>query len=269
VVGVSGPGDQVEEYLDLLYTRLRTSPRQARRVLAEAEDHLREATADAVAAGMSEREAQEAAISSFGSVRAVVRAHDARLRRFPALAVAADLVMSAGMLAGVGLLAVGVSGLVAQVMNAAFGPRYVGAVPSGATFPAAACRSWLADIPAVHSCAQAAMLETSGDAVRLRLLAGIAGLVVLAGYYLAGRRLRAAVLPDGFVAAVAVSLFGVTGLGLALLAVNQGVVGVSSGPGFFLSGAIVSLATAAVFVPSLRRALVQHARGSAAQHVHG
>jgi hypothetical protein len=74
------PGDPIEDYLDQLYAGLRTTPRQARRIIAEAEDHLREAAAAGTEAGLSEQEAQEAAISSFGSVRAVVRAH-ARRRR--------------------------------------------------------------------------------------------------------------------------------------------------------------------------------------------
>lgn len=257
---MSAPGDPVEEYLDLLYARLRTSPSQARRVLAEAEDHLREAVTAGLAAGMTEREAQEAAISSFGSVRAVVRAHDTR-RRVPALAVAADLVMSAWLLAWVGLVAIGASGLAAKVMNATLGPRFVGAAPGGTTFPGAACRYWLANIPSAHGCAQAAMLETSADAVTLRLLGGLAGIVLLLGYYLVRRRWPGAVLPDGFVPTVAVSLFGLAGLGLAWLAANHGVVGVAAGPGFYLSGAITSLAAAAAFVPSLRRTLLRHARG--------
>ena len=46
--------------------------------MAEAEDHLRETAAAGVAAGMTEIEAQEAAISAFGSVRAVVRAHQTK-----------------------------------------------------------------------------------------------------------------------------------------------------------------------------------------------
>jgi hypothetical protein len=37
--------------------------------------------------------------------------------------------------------------------------------------------------------------------------------------------------------------------------------GVSAGPGFCLSGAIVSLAVAAVYVPALRGTLLRHARG--------
>jgi hypothetical protein len=111
-----------------------------------------------------------------------------------------------------------------------------------------------------HNCAQAAILETSGDAVRLRLLAGIAGLVLLAACHLARRRWPDALLPDGFVPTVAVSVSGLAGLGLAWLATNQGVVGVSSGPGFYLSGAIVSLGVAAVYVPAVRRTLLRHAR---------
>jgi hypothetical protein len=42
---------------------------------------------------------------------------------------------------------------------------------------------------------------------------------------------------------------------------TQAIVGPSSGPGFYLSGAIVALAAAAGFVPQLRRTLLRHARG--------
>ena len=259
---MSAPGDPIEEYLDLLYVRLRITPRRARRVLAEAEDHLREAAAQGMAAGLTEREAQEAAISSFGSVRAVVRAHDVRLQRFPAVAVVRDLVLAAWMLGTFGLLAVGASGLVAAGMNLLFGPRFVGGtVPSGAKLAASACQGWLADNPGVHSCAQAAMLETSVDAVSLRLAAGALGLLLLAGYRLVRRDGSPGVLPEAFVPTVAVSLFGAAALGLVWLATTGAVVGASSGPGFYLSGAIVALAAAAVFVPQLRRALLRQARG--------
>jgi len=72
VVGVSA--DLLARYLDELRAKLRTP--DADLVLAEAEDHLRESVAAGLAIGMTEREAQEAAISAFGSVRAVVRAHN-------------------------------------------------------------------------------------------------------------------------------------------------------------------------------------------------
>ncbi len=76
---MSAPG-VVEDYLDQLYARLRCPPRAARRILAEAEDHLRESVDGGLAAGLTQAEAEEQAISSFGSVRAVVRAHRPRRR---------------------------------------------------------------------------------------------------------------------------------------------------------------------------------------------
>ena len=65
-----------------------------------------------MAVGMSEREAQEAAISSFGPVRAVTRAHLARLTRRPAV-----LAMVAWKLVSLLLLAVGVSGMAAIMLT--------------------------------------------------------------------------------------------------------------------------------------------------------
>ena len=65
---MTGP---VEEYLRQLRAGLRTRPEETSRILAEAEDHLRESVAAGRAAGLTETEAAEAAISSFGTVRAV------------------------------------------------------------------------------------------------------------------------------------------------------------------------------------------------------
>ncbi len=163
---MSAPGgDLVEQYLDQLYVALRARPREARRVLAEAEDHLRESVTEGLAAGLSEQEAQEHAVSSFGSVRAVVRAHDARLRRLPTLAVLRDVFMAAWRLGAIGLVAVGVSGLVAWVMNVAFGRGFVGGSPGAIRYSAADCHHWLSIWTHAHSCAQAAVLENSSDAV--------------------------------------------------------------------------------------------------------
>jgi hypothetical protein len=73
VVGVNE--DLIERYLAELRGRLRTSPEAVAEILAEAVDHLRESEAAGLAIGMTNQEAQEAAISAFGSVRAVARAH--------------------------------------------------------------------------------------------------------------------------------------------------------------------------------------------------
>ena len=262
--GTSPAVRDIDEYLDLLFTRLRTTPREARRILAEAEDHLREAVADGLAAGMTEREAHQAAISSFGSVRAVARAHNAR-HRFPEVAVFRALALSACKLASAGLFAVAASGVVAAVMNAVLGPQFVGRASAGARFPAAACRYWQQIWPDAHGCAQAALLETSSDAVSLRLAAGLGGLVLLAGYLLARRKWRDDPLPDGFVPTVAVTLFGAAGAGLTWLAVaatrpHPGLA-VNAGPGFYASGAIVSVAMAVAYLWPLRRTLLRTARG--------
>jgi len=104
---MTGPADQ---YLSQLRASLRTRPAETSRILAEAEDHLRESVAAGLRAGMTEVEAQEAAVSAFGSVRAVVRAHQTRRAR--AIAVLGGCAMTSWKLAGLSLLAFGVSGLV-------------------------------------------------------------------------------------------------------------------------------------------------------------
>ena len=105
--------DQIAEYLDQLRSRLLTSRRRVQLILDEAEDHLREAAAAGMAAGLTEAEAQRTAIASFGSVRAVVRAH-AATRPWRAAAHLADVVLAARKQASVYLLAVFAAGLLGQ-----------------------------------------------------------------------------------------------------------------------------------------------------------
>jgi hypothetical protein len=77
--GMSEAGsDLIAGYLDQMRAGLRVPAAEAELILAEAEDHLCETAAAGRKAGLTEREAQEAAISSFGPVRAVVRAHHPR-----------------------------------------------------------------------------------------------------------------------------------------------------------------------------------------------
>jgi HAAS domain-containing protein len=97
--------DLIARYLEELYAGLRVPAAEAELIAAEAEDHLRETTAAGLAVGMTEREAQEAAISSFGPVPAVVRAHR---RRAVTVAAAA---MAAWKLAALLATTVGVGGL--------------------------------------------------------------------------------------------------------------------------------------------------------------
>ena len=79
--------EPIRQYLDQLRLSLRIP--EVGRILVEAEDHLRAATDVGVAAGLTEIEAQRAAIARFGPVSAIVYAHQTRHGR--AAAMLADL----------------------------------------------------------------------------------------------------------------------------------------------------------------------------------
>lgn len=83
--------DLIRQYLDQLRLSLRIP--EVGRILVEAEDHLRAATAAKMAEGLTERRAQEAAIAGFGPVHAIVYAHQTRHGK--AAAMLADLAISA------------------------------------------------------------------------------------------------------------------------------------------------------------------------------
>jgi len=104
--GVSGVApDLIAGYLEELYAGLRVPAAEAELIAAEAEDHLRETAAAGIAIGMTELEAQQAAISSFGPIRAVVRAHRRRT------VTAGGAAMAAWKLAALLATTVGVGGL--------------------------------------------------------------------------------------------------------------------------------------------------------------
>jgi len=237
-------------------------------VVTEAEDHLRETEACGLAAGMTGHEAQLAAISAFGSVTAVVRAHASRLAGFtrgrtPA-AILGDLILAAWKLAGIGLTAVGISGLVVLLMNVALGRAFTGQAPAGVSFSKAACGYWMSLWPGARTCASAHMLEASSDAVVLRAGAGVIGAAVLIAYgiarYAQRRRGRGpAVVLGGYFPLFATAVFGTGALGLALAQVTG--VTVTQGPGTYLSGAIVAAAAAAWYGGRARPAIRHLMRG--------
>jgi hypothetical protein len=97
--------DLIAGYLEELYAGLRVPAAEAELIAAEAEDHLRETAAAGMAIGMTELEAQQAAISSFGPIRAVARAHRRRT------VTAGGVAMAAWKLAALLATTVGVGGL--------------------------------------------------------------------------------------------------------------------------------------------------------------
>jgi len=106
VVGMSGAGtDLIAGYLAELRAGLWVPADEAELIVAEAEDHLRETAAVGMEIGMTELEAHQAAISSFGPVRAVIRAHRRRT------ITAGDAVMAVWKLTGLLATVVGAGGL--------------------------------------------------------------------------------------------------------------------------------------------------------------
>jgi hypothetical protein len=99
--------DLIQRYLDQLRLSLRIP--EVGRILVEAEDHLRAATAAGMAEGPTEHEAQQAAIAGFGPVREIVYAHQTRHGRVAA--VLADLAIALWRIAVFYLLAAFLLGL--------------------------------------------------------------------------------------------------------------------------------------------------------------
>jgi hypothetical protein len=118
---LEGNRDLIAAYLDKLRAGLRMPPEQAEAIVAEAEDHLCETAAAGLAVGMTELEAQQAAISCFGPVRAVVRAHHHRG------AMAGEAAMAAWNLVAVLAATIGAGGLVNVGIKVLFWPPPAGA----------------------------------------------------------------------------------------------------------------------------------------------
>ncbi len=232
--------EPIEEYLDGLYAQLRTDPRSARRLLDEAADHLHGAAADFEEQGMTRLDAEREAVLRFGESAPIARA-DSRVT-FPALLF--DTGKAVTLLGGIGLVAIGLSGLLAGAMWALFGRQFVGG---------GLARSVFGGPPA-------SVAEDAGDAVSLRVLAGLVGLIVLAGLW-AIRHARPQamalrVLPAAYVDLVALVAFASAAILLIAASIDQIVQQAGHGTGFFLSGAVVSLAGALVYgVRSVRSVL--------------
>lgn len=225
----------IEDYLDALLRRTRSDARTARRLLDEAADHLYATAAELEATGLDRAAAEREAVRRFGATDEVLRG----TWRRSFIALVFETLRAAILLGGCGLVAIGVSGALVAVLNAIFGPAFVG----GAT---------------VFGTGGSTIAESAHDAVALRGLAGIVGVVVLVGYA-ALRRWSAPprVLPAGLVDALGAAAFAAAAALLTAASVDQAVQGHgSSGVGFFFSGAVVSLAAAVLFCARATRALL-------------
>jgi len=256
--GGPATGGAIDGYLDRLADLLVLRGRSVRRILCESEDHLREAAADAAAAGVDPVRAEQLAIERFGSPSTVARRFAAGENRVPAGLLASAL-LSLALVAGIGLVAVGASGGVAAAMGGIAGKSYVAGDAPGVTYTPARCAEYQALRPEARSCADAAVAHHFDEVVGYRLDAGVLGVLVLAGWYMARRRrLRAdgtVGLPWSYTSIAGAVLFGVAAAGLGGLGAMGSLSGGGSGAGELLSAGLVSVAVAAAFAVAVVRSL--------------
>ena len=256
--------DLIDAYLDRLLRELRGAPGEVRRFLSEAEEHLRDATATGVAEGLPEEDAQRRAIERFGSPRLVARRFSGSAAPLPRGAVLAALARALAGLGAVGLIAIGVSGLIAEVFGRLFGYTFVAGDTPGVTYTPQRCAEYLEYFPKLRSCSEAATLHHFGEIVEYRVAAGVLGLLLLGFYLFLRRRDRDAqlALPNGFSATIGTALFGLAAGVLLLESLNSVVIGARTGiesapgAGGALSAALVALAVAAAYARSFHRSVL-------------
>lgn len=248
----------IDRYLDDLQTRLWLPPGDVRRIVAEAEDHLREAATRHEADGLTADEAQRAAIEAFGTSREVAARFAVEMGRSAPPALLLELFIAAAFLGSVGLVAIGASGLVAEAMGRLLGAAFVAPEGIGVTYTAERCADFLRLAPAAVDCATAAIEHHYGEVVESRVLAGILGLIGLGVALLMrrGYRARAAVgtLPRGLEQGIGMAAFG----GATALALGLGLMETAfhvPGAGSLLSAGIVSLVAFAWYVRAFARML--------------
>ncbi len=251
----------IEDYLDeLLAACLPGRVRETRHLLAETEAHLRDSATDAEARGLDPHAAEADAVARFGPAAALAAAE--RAVQTTSLRDLARQCTSSGLLmAAIGGIAVGVSGLFALVMDLVAGGRFLVDPPAGSALSASNCARWLAGAQHGTTCVQAGLSDWASDTILVRLAAGFAGVIALLSYFVArrwwSRRGTRPGLPPVVVETAAVLAFGAAGVWLAGLGIDRVVIASGHGSGQWLSAAPVALAIAIVFgvklVGDLRR----------------
>ena len=225
----------IEDLLDELLRRSRTDARSTRRLLDEASDHVHATAAELQAGGMCRVDAEVEAVRRFGPVKPIARA----MRHRSLAALVSETLRAAIYLAGWGLVAVGISGLVGLVMNVWAGPSFVGA-------------------GTVLRGPGASVAEVADDAVVLRVIAGLVGMFVLLGCLVWRRHAgTTAMLPAGLVDALGAAAFAAGTVGLAIACADQAAQTGTQGLGFPLSGALVAFPATIYFCAHAARALLR------------
>lgn len=241
------PSEPIEAYLDGLQQRLTGSPREVRRMVAEAESHLYDALDAGLARGLDQAAAEQAALARFGSLADVGAAHAAE-RRPSWRELASGAAQQCAPLVAVGLLAIGVSGLVARLMVTVWSSTTVFADPPGTRYTASDCHYWLSIHSHAPTCNAAYIAESMADSLQARYAAGVLGVALVVALLLWRRRRPARpVLPAMVLPFVGLVAFGLVGLGLLALGLDDVRIADGHGAGQWLSGAVVALPVAAYY----------------------
>ncbi|RYP85831.1 hypothetical protein EKO23_10975 [Nocardioides guangzhouensis] len=191
------------------------------------EAHLLDSAAALEVTGLERTAAERAAVAAFGAPEVVADT--------PAVLDLRSLLRPAVLFAAVGLVAIGVSGLVSEVMGRVWGAGFVAGDLPGATYTPARCAELEEYFPG-HGCLSAAARHHWGEVVEYRVAAGVLGLVLLVVWRFLPQRGR---LPSGYVAVAGVVVFGLGAAALAVETLDTGTGG-WGGVGQWLSAAVVA-----------------------------
>jgi hypothetical protein len=186
----------------------------------------------------------------------MLRAVTATRHAEPIRPVIVELVFAAVRVGAIGLVAIGVSGVIAWGMGTVAGKAFVAGDPPGVTYSAARCRDFLEYVPHASSCVQAATTHHFGEVVWDRIAVGIfGGLVIATEAWARRRRQHRELQPETFIPTVAAAVFGLAGLWLIGQGIDAAVLKLDGGAGEYLSGGVVSLAVGMWFAIPVIRAL--------------
>jgi hypothetical protein len=224
-----------EAYLAQLFDQLAGTGAAGRRLLVEAEDHLRCAIADLEATGMARPQAEAAAVAGMGPARQVA-GELASTTGTTWRTLLAQFVGAAWWFGAIGLLTIGLSGLLAFAPAVAWGKGAIAPDAPTEHLGAARCAYLLEYYPQPNgACHAASIAHHYGEVITYRLAAGVVGAVALGAWMVVGRgrlrplqRLRplTSTPPPIVMAAVGVTTFGLAsiwlvGLGVDGLVVHQ------------------------------------------------
>jgi hypothetical protein len=178
---------------------------------------------------------------------------------FPSAHAVSELAQSLAFLAAIGLIAIGLSGLLAAGFGAAYGKGFVSGDVAGVTYTPARCADYFEYEQAARTCEQAATLHHFGEVVFYREAAGVLGLAALGSFFVIQRFNRrfgsGRALPEGFTVSIGAALFGLAAFGLLGLGLGPLIIGRSTGIGQYLSGGVVAFFVFIGFAIALLRVL--------------